>query len=453
MKKRLFLLMLVSAVPVLFFLAWYMSQRAFSLSLAQEKQRTQAMESIVFQEVQRTTAGFSYAQAAAAARQYRAAYAAQEIELIFCWNHSPLAGAELPNELYEGLLLGRRAALLDTQSPRQRYAVAEPVTNTLTMILLKDVSSLYALRGQFRRAALLSALGASALLGLVSLAAAGFFTRPIRHLIQAAQALSLSSAGASPLPTGRRDEIGALARAFSDMRQAVQSREESLRRESEARQSLLDALAHELRTPLTSLLGNARLLQRDLPPADRERLAGSMAREIRRLSDMDQQLMKLTQLRHEPLEREPVALLPLLRETAERLKDAAPGIAIQVQGEDAALLGDRALLSLLADNLTVNALRASAPGDTVTLTALKNGFSVTDTGVGMTAEEIARACDPFWKADKARTRSQGGAGLGLSLCRRIAEAHGGALAFQSQPGAGTTVTAEFFVNSIVAVQS
>ena len=111
-----------------------------------------------------------------------------------------------------------------------------------------------------------------------------------------------------------------LFRSFSEMQGAVEARETQLREESEARQALLDALAHEMRTPLTSLLGNARLLQRKLPPEERKQIADSMAKEIHRLTDMDQQLMKLTAMGHETPETERVSVTELLRETAERLQ-------------------------------------------------------------------------------------------------------------------------------------
>ena len=84
----------------------------------------------------------------------------------------------------------------------------------------------------------------------------------------------------------------------------------------------------------------------------------------------------------------------------------------------------------------------------LTLIAEPQGFSVQDQGIGMTEKALRRACEPFWKADKARTRRHGGAGLGLSLCQRIAELHHGTLSFESSPGAGTKVT---FTTSIQPV--
>ena len=85
---------------------------------------------------------------------------------------------------------------------------------------------------------------------------------------------------------------------------------------------------------------------------------------------------------------------------------------------------------------------------TVTLTAVPGGFTVEDQGPGMSEEVLKHICEPFWKADKARTRRHGGAGLGLSLCRRIAELHKGTLSFDSAPGKGTRIT---FTTSLPAV--
>ena len=444
MRGRLFRWILLIAVPVLFALAWYMSEQSFQLSLTLEKQRTQLTQSVIFQDVRQSTANLNYSQAADAARQYRASYAAQGIELIFCWNGMPIAGAALPNPAYKTLLQGRRAAMLDTSSRPQRYAVAEPVNGRLTMLLLRDVSGLYTLRDQFRWTALLAALGASLLLGLLGFAAARFLTQPIRNLTDAADRLSQETGAALFLPTARNDEIGALARAFDRMQTALKSREEALRQESDSRQMLLDALAHEMRTPLTSLLGNARLMQKELPAEARGEIGDSMVKDVMRLTEMDQQLMKLTRMRQEEIEQLPVSVLPLLRDTARRLSSEAENRRITVAGEDSVIAGDAALLSLLADNLAVNALRASDPGQEIVLTALPHGFSVADHGIGMTQEQIAHACEPFWKADKARTRSHGGAGLGLALCKRIADLHGGQLIFSSELGKGTTV--QFVMN-------
>ena len=448
MKKKLTILILVITVPVLFFMAWFISERSFSLSMEREKQRVQMTESIVSRVIQKTMMQAEYINAVAYAQQYHDYYLAQGIELIFCWNSQPIAGAHLPDSKYTGLLQGQRSALLDTENHPEKYAVAEPVNSHLTMILLRDISDLYLLRNNYQSLAFGCAGIASVLLCILAMIFAGILTHPIRNLTHAAQALAKHTGQEIPLPVARRDEIGALAQAFSDMQEAIQTRENKLRDESNSRQALLDALAHEMRTPLTSLLGNARLLQGELPTEERKRIADSMAREIYRLSDMDQQLMKLTTLRHENIESESVSVLSILNDTAERLNQQADGITIEVTGQDSILYGDRELLSLLSDNLTANAIHASEPGMKILLIAESHGFSVQDQGIGMTEETIQRACEPFWKADKARTRSQGGAGLGLSLCQQIAALHQGTLSFDSSPGVGTKV---IFTTSIQPV--
>ena len=270
MRKRLIALILLVTVPLLFGIAWFMSERSFTLSLEREKTRIQATQGVVFRDVQQTMQSLTYLEAVAYARQYTQYYHAQGIDLIFCWRGNPIADALLPNRYYDSLICGQRAAMLDTGSRPQRYAVAEPVNSNLTVILLGDVGDIYALKDTFRRMAFAVAGGASALLILLALVLAGILTRPLRKLTEAARAMTTQSNTTVPLPTGQKDEIGTLARAFSEMQGAVEARETRLREESEARQALLDALAHEMRTPLTSLLGNARLLQRELPPEKRK---------------------------------------------------------------------------------------------------------------------------------------------------------------------------------------
>ena len=448
MRKKLSVLILIVTVPIFFFMAWFMSSHGFQLFLQQEKERIQLTESIVFREVQDQLKSLDYSSVLSRAAELHHYYLNQGIELIFCWNGKPIAGMALPGPEYETLLSSQRSAMLDTSRSPERYAVAESVNGRLSMILLRDISDLYRLKDQYRTFAYLSAVIASALLTLLTLLLAGVVIHPVTRLTEAARAITEHTGKNVSLPANGRDEIGTLARAFSEMQTAVTDRENRLREESEARQSLLDALAHEMRTPLTSLLGNARLLQHDLSAEERLRITDSMAREIRRLSDMDQQLMKLTALRHEEPETEPVSISDLLHETAARLQEQANGIAIEVRGTDSLIPGDRELLSLLCDNLTANAIHASESGMTVTLTAIPGGFTVEDQGAGMSEEVLKHVCEPFWKADKARTRRHGGAGLGLSLCKRIAELHKGTLSFDSAPGKGTRIT---FTTSLPAV--
>ena len=97
------------------------------------------------------------------------------------------------------------------------------------------------------------------------------------------------------------------------------------------------------------------------------------------------------------------------------------------------------LKRLLFDNLADNAIKACAAGGRVVLRCVGNSASVEDNGKGMTEEELLHITEPFYRTDKSRSRAEGGAGLGLALCKNIAEAHGAKLRFESEIGKGTIV--------------
>lgn len=439
MKKRLTLLMVLVFVPLVLLITMLSAQRAFRLSLAQETQRAQVSEGLIAQELRRVLAGKEYQDTLSLTRQYQERYISQGIRLAFVHNGAPLHDFALPQESYQGLLNGQRAALLDTLSAPPVYAIGDPLTAQTTLLYMQDVSDVYALRAKLHQEALgYAQLGALAV-GMLALLLSHGLTRPLNQLTRAAQGLARGEGGEVPLPTKRQDEVGELARTFEGMQDAVQTREQALQEEAAQRQHLLDALAHEMRTPLCSLLGNARLLEGEkLSVTQRSQVAGDMAAEIKRLADMDQQLLKLTTLPREELDIKEIDIKALLHRSAARVAPRFPHNSLLVEGPDVCLQGDEALLSLLADNLLHNALRASGLGQPVTLKAIENGFSVIDEGHGMDAEQLRRATEPFYKGDVSR--ATGGTGLGLSLCRQIATLHGGALSLQSTPMQGTTVT-------------
>ena len=193
----------------------------------------------------------------------------------------------------------------------------------------------------------------------------------------------------------------------------------------------------EEQTPDLAILGGTRLLQQSrLSESQRDELLETMAREAARLSTMDERLLLLTRLDHEE-----AAFAPFdSRAMAEEALSVFDGV--QIEGEGTAFVGERELTILLLRNLVVNAQRAGGEAP-VCVTLHPDGFDVTDHGCGMTGEQIARAFEPFYKGDKARTRSAGGAGLGLSLCRKIARLHHGDIRIESEVGRGTRVCYRF----------
>ena len=119
-------------------------------------------------------------------------------------------------------------------------------------------------------------------------------------------------------------------------------------------------------------------------------------------------------------------------------------MTVAVQAEPALVRAEPSLLLSLVYNLADNACKASPAGETVTISGRWEAddyrIAVVDHGRGIPAEHLDKITEPFYMEDKSRARRQGGAGLGLALCKRIADLHGTRLTFDSQAGRGTTVT-------------
>ena len=132
-----------------------------------------------------------------------------------------------------------------------------------------------------------------------------------------------------------------------------------------------------------------------------------------------------------------------LAETVEKATQpmlSGRGVSLTIHREGDTLRGDADLLTSLLTNLIDNAAKASPAGSIITLTMAPGELSVADEGSGIPAEQIPLVTEPFYRVDKARSRKLGGAGLGLSLCQMIAQAHGGELGIRSEMGKGSTFT-------------
>lgn len=331
-------------------------------------------------------------------------------------------------------------------------SIAQHLSDSLTLLYQRDVSGLYENRDRLLSLALVICLTGSGLILLSAVVIARVTMRPVDTLQKAAAKIASGEYDVS-LPTRGQDETAALARQFEKMVQAVKAREEELKEQAERRQLFIDSLAHEMRTPLTAVMGYARFLQSvDADAEARHKALGYIAGEAQRLKSLDETLMALTRMARDGAELTLVDIPTLIEEAAGRMRPAyeGKGVLLDVQASQGAWRGDAALLLLIAGNLLQNALTASSPGMTVTLRATPEGLSVSDTGIGMTKEQLTRACEPFYKADKARTRKAGGAGLGLTLASRAAELMKARLSLTSRPGEGTAA-ALIFDNSVTPV--
>jgi signal transduction histidine kinase len=236
----------------------------------------------------------------------------------------------------------------------------------------------------------------------------------------------------------RDDELGELGKAFDDMADRTSSL-------ISAQRQLMGDVSHELRTPLARIRVALELAAED-PVAAKDVLA-DVGADLDEIDQLIEDILTTARLDAEPaITRQPVRIGELTERAAKRFTARHPSRKLEktIDTGERSVECDPVLLRRALDNLLDNAAKYSdAP---VTLEVHPSGkavtFEVVDKGVGMTAEELARAGTPFWRADTSRARKTGGVGLGLALARRIARAHGGDITLASVPGHGTTARLE-----------
>ena len=240
-------------------------------------------------------------------------------------------------------------------------------------------------------------------------------------------------------------EVGRLGLALNAMlAQIERAFEAQAASERRLRRFVADA-SHELRTPLSAVRAYAELFTRgaDSRPADLARSMHGIARESERMSLLVDDLLLLARLDEgRPLEREPVELDEVVGEAVETALTVEPERPIELESEPAAVLGDRDRLRQIVDNLLAN-VRAHTPARAPVSVRVgrENGsalIEVADSGPGMSPDEAGRVFERFYRADQSRSRASGGVGLGLSIVAAVAEAHGGSVAADAEPGRGAT---------------
>ena len=270
-------------------------------------------------------------------------------------------------------------------------------------------------------------------------------TRPLADLTAASERIA---AGDYALRTNVRtgDEIGVLSDGFDRMAAAVQDKVAALELSVQQRDDFVGAFTHELKTPMTGIIGYADLLRTMQPdPLEQREAAGAIFHEARRLESLSGKLLQLMGLDESAVALAPVELDRVLAGAIGAAQPVLGGRRVDCPLCGAVVLGDADLLTDLFLNLLTNAAKASGPDQGIAIrTAPADGnrlaVTVKDHGRGIPADQLDRVTEPFYMVDKSRARRQGGSGLGLALCGKIAAAHGGTLTLASTEGEGTAVT-------------
>lgn len=299
--------------------------------------------------------------------------------------------------------------------------------------------------------AVLTQLRALGLIGLALAMVAAWFggsflagraLQPIDRIARAAERLGADDLSLRLPQSAVHDELGRMTTAFNAMLARLEQAFERQRRFT------ADA-SHELRTPLSVIRSLAEVaLTSPRDEAYDRRVYTSIAEETERLSRLVESLLVLARADEgNPLLLGPVDLDDLAVDAAERIAQRAARQQVELEvtaDERCPVRGDASWLLQLVMNLMDNAMRHTPAGGRVSLRVAADGdeivLTVADTGAGIAPEHLPRLFERFYRADVARSRATGGAGLGLAICAWIAEMHGGRLSVESELGVGTTMT-------------
>jgi two-component system sensor histidine kinase MprB len=286
----------------------------------------------------------------------------------------------------------------------------------------------------------LSTLGfVLALFGLLGVLAAGFAgwavarngLTPVRRLTDAVEEIARTEK-LDPIPVEGEDEIARLAVSFNATLAALSASRDR------QRQLVADA-GHELRTPLTSLRTNLELLSQadsrgGLEPQSRTELMSDIQFQIAELTTLIGDLTELARDEPIPAQLEPVDLADVVEHAVARVRRRAADLSFDTDLEPWQVTGESGALERAVTNLLDNAAKWSPPLGTITVRLHQGTLYVADQGPGIRDEDLPHVFERFYRSRESRTMP--GSGLGLSIVRKVAERHGGAVVAGSAPGGG-----------------
>lgn len=316
----------------------------------------------------------------------------------------------------------------------------------LIVSLARDISHVYEARDTMISAfgkVFLLALAVGSILCLILSAA---LTSPLRRLSRAARQMAKGNLSVR-LNAKSNDEVGQLAADFDDMADKLEGNITAMESAMAAQERFMGSFAHELKTPMTSIIGYADLLRTQaLDAKDAQDAANYIFSEGKRLERLSWKLLQLHLAKHKTPETETVEVDKFVINIVRQLRPVyeQAGIRLDCRTQPGFWKMDTELMESVLTNLMDNARKAMEQGGVIVLTVdfpqQTCRIRIADNGRGMPLEVLSHLTEAFYRVDKSRSRAQGGAGLGLSLCNEIVRCHNGELYFESKPGQGTCAT-------------
>lgn len=372
----------------------------------------------------------------------------------------PCMGSVEIDGLVRRALFGQSAFLTASTGDGQQVRLyAAPFTadsNTrLALVVGRLPAEIQAMLHTFRSILGFAALSVLALAGIGGLFLANRALKPVEHITGTAQEIGEGDLSRRVDVQGE-DEMGRLASTLNGM---INRLETAFNRQ---RQFTADA-SHELRTPLAVIQAESTLaLGKERTQAEYRKSLELVSQEVSYMSAVIGKLLLLARgdSSKEPLNFQEVRIKDLLTELSSDVEVLARDKSLSFSMgplEDVTVRGDKVKLRQLFLNLLENAVRYTSSGGSIFSSVVKRKetavISVSDTGIGIPPEHLPRIFERFYRVDKARSRAEGGAGLGLAIVRYIVKVHGGKIEVESQPGRGSTFRVTLPLSSLAVAES
>lgn len=314
------------------------------------------------------------------------------------------------------------------------------------MDIVYDITSVYAARAQEQNTFRLLLIAIFVVGSITSMIAASLLTKPLEKLSSLAQHISHGDYSAR-LHIHSGDEIEALANDFNNMANTIEDNISELHFSMEKQEQFMGSFAHELKTPMTSIIGYADLLRsQNMSEDETNEAANYIFSEGKRLESLSLKLLDLLVVKNQETILTPTDPALAVRNVINVMKPelAKEHITLKSSCRKGCCMMDIDLFQSLIINIIDNARKAIDDNGLIHVAGTVRDDNyviiIKDNGRGMPPEEITRISEAFYRIDKSRSRAQGGAGLGLAICSKIAEIHQAKIKYKSAVGRGTVVT-------------
>lgn len=350
-------------------------------------------------------------------------------------------------QLADGTVLGPEIEPSTSEVSRVvRLTGPRPWTRGATVTFYADGRLLEGVRSQLIWEVSLTGIAALALTALLLWIGVRYALTPLDDMTALARSIAHGRRGGRLAPRRDDTELGRTAVAFDDMLDTLEGAEARERRAQQSMRQFVADAAHELRTPITGVQAIAEtVLQADTDAAeDNQQLLLLLVQETKRAGRIVDDMLDIARIDTGgiALQMEPTDVEGLAGDQARRVALLHPDIEVTVRGSAPTILADPGRISQILANLLDNACRAASPHGAVVIDIGHDSelvsVSVTDSGSGVPMVDRARIFDRMVRLDDSRDRHSGGAGLGLTVARGLARAHGGDLSVVDGPGPGAT---------------